>query len=173
MTGIALIASLILNQPAASAPETCIEIHGSYCVLDVGLKEEIISQSENILTLKVFYEDWPNKYGVIKEIGNCRSHAADVFQLKEDRISGIIYRGSEWGKIPVETRHNNGCTLEFLYSTKKNDNTENAFYIFISEVKICFTATCIGPKLGELVAARLWRNRSYRHLLNSRNEASH
>lgn len=128
----------------ASAPRTCQEIRGAYCIENVGLTVEK-STKYNQTELVVYEDQWKQNPLVILEESSCKKSKSNMVKIINYNKKVVP------NELTVRLVKNGGCDLVLRAGSPQDSGLGWALSTALTEIRACQRRPCEGPVIGGII----------------------
>jgi hypothetical protein len=137
------------SRPAASAPRTCQDIRGAYCIESVGLTVHLQSSSSTKSELLIYEQAWRSTPIRIVEPATCTQSLSDTVEALDFDADPAESR------IRVRLAKNGSCDLDIFVGGRRSDPAGNGFFTAMTQLRACRARPCTGPVIGGIIRQKL------------------
>ena len=131
-----------------------------YCILDAESSVETERPTRDSGAVVTMYEEsWQKDPAVFIEPSQCDARVSDTAEILEYE-EDYRWRGQPWDRMVVRLHSSGHCDLQLLFPGGEQDGTV-ALWTLLSQVRICQTGQCSGPRLNEAIGEDLRKRGHY------------
>ena len=134
---------------AASAPRTCSETRGAYCIESVGLAIHVEKVSPTVNRIRVFEDHWQGTPLTITEPASCGSTRSDTVETLHHE------KANDATKLRLRLVRNGSCDIDIAVAGKARDPAGHGFFTAMTQIRACERAPCEGPVIGGIIRQEL------------------